>query len=1009
MCATARPQPAVAPTSRPTSGASLGQQQQQQPTAQRGAPRAAGCHTQLAAARFANHQLAALQLGSSSASHPDFMFGPPLGATPTQVIQHHQPGGPFTGPPYLAASVGFHQQPLLQAANNSESLAADASLRANFALLSKPAPTCATSAGCCGAPIGTAELLAGRRARYGELLGTTRNCSAASARKEGSRASALLRVTRKLLKLGSRQARGGNSRRRRSRHLAASAGCYSSTNNSQVSSTGESNAGGAGHQCGSVSRRANSGNRGMSPTSSLSTLIRKFNHDNYTSVCQQYERRKQQLARRSPLSGAAHSPSEGACQEPEALLIDGLDCQLSASAQPEPKQLIRSDTNNQQQQQQQQTPPFGLLDEEGGVFCRKGGLYYNYSLEAAPADDARPPKAARVNPMLQGTKCAFSAANESATKQQSEVEPSKVNEGLLLDEAQQVASEQQQSESKPLKRSKNSLNCLQRQQQQQPTTTKQAEPNLNVEQQQLRAAEPMKQEEREQQTKQKTKQETKLEKQLNRASSNQKQTPKSGACTTSTASSANNETIISNITSVQELLDKMNGIMEGGFSQLEADSKGLAASGQANQSESNNKQSIDHWSAKRSSSSSRQQAVRQSSVRMRANRNNTSVAQPDRTADYNCDTLDFGSLRSVEDAMSLVSVSSEFEYHDIEAAEGPKSAARGRNSQIGAPSSPEAPLRIATPLVEPAAAALLAWRPNQEEPLNCVNSSRLEDLRFPSFLPTKKEAAAAAAAAALVEANQQRANKLINHKSQQQQPGRANQTRTSSGERQPQAQRAQRPSSLSSAFNATKASSSLLNLTAAKFANQRVANQPGASSAVAGQTKQAPLSSKLTCSSNTITKQRAVKQAPMKARVLTLSEFGRDGAECSLPAESGNVRARIRKMEQQSTPNLANNQHSSGSSNSSSSASTSTSQQQQQQQQVNVNQARNQLRPANSMIPVTANASSPLSSKLPVLAQPISRPVGQQTPPLKQVSQVAELRRPISNGAKLSGSSGKLS
>lgn len=178
----------------------------------------------------------------------------------------------------------------------------------------------------CDRLVSSADLLASRRARYRELM--------SSGRVAPKRRRSLLSLSRKLLLLGAstsnlnyssaashRQAANGKTKskvRGLKRH-ASSGG------------TGGSNL--AGQLGGDLVR--------ISPTSSLSTLIRKFNQDQYTSVCQQ--------------SGAAAESQSGTKNQTSSV----------AGAPPNSVAILMEDS---------------ARDQTASIERKPGGLYYNYSL-----------------------------------------------------------------------------------------------------------------------------------------------------------------------------------------------------------------------------------------------------------------------------------------------------------------------------------------------------------------------------------------------------------------------------------------------------------------------------------------------------------------------------------------------------------------------------------------------------------------------------------------------------
>lgn len=644
----------------------------------------------VASARLTNNKCATRQ-GSSlllgpSATYPDFMFVCSSRARAAadqlalELVNSTRPQPQritrrgiapptscrsLTGPPY---------------AKSSPQLGLDScqdSLLANFALASK------------------AQSVVPNEARKQSPIGAGH----AQTRKprQRRRASAILRLTRRLMRLSKSDASQARARLKRatSAYLISSSACAQTNSSLEYSTT--------------------SGQRGakqqVSPTSSLSTLIRKFNHDNYTSVCQQYQQRKQQIASEQHQK---HAKS--------GILIEGLD-----GLQSKPTSLEH---------------PKGSPD----ILCRRGGLYYNYSLEASSKQE--PAETARINPMLarqpEGCSDTSGVLSMSLRESQSSVEP------------QTVATTTTTT-----------------------TTTTTATTN------------------------------DKIEQQLSVGENN---------------NNSNQETIISNLSSVQELLDKMNVIMEADFDR---------------QASSNNNSQRNKLQQSNRSEQNKQSAGKQEQIAA-ASKSSKAKQQDRNSVSTPTTNLDYASL----DALSLVSVSSEFEYHDI----------NHRFDQLE--------LR-----------QLKQSQHQQQQPKRAVvdhlqSEKEAAELRFPSFLLSSKNAAPKLASKPAT-SNVPRP-KLVNQSS------------------------ADRKSALKAAKPQSSTSSSLLNLTSAKMAMMK--QQPKV------------------ISSNTIIKQKgsltsSEPRSTSPSRVLSLAELNKcwpnSNDECSLPAEQGNVRAKIRKMEQQvSSPNL---------------------------------------------------------------------------------------------------------
>lgn len=777
-----------------------------------------------------------------SASYPDFMF---LCQKPQHLLELRAHKAPlvqchsFTGPPYPPTG----------------RLPDADTLRANFALTSKDTLSAGLVMNSAARPIKQARVRATRRRR----------------------ASALLGATRRLLGFG----------RKNPRHAPVG---YSLSN----ASTAE-NRNGSGERAGkqnsdSVSR--------MSPTSSLSTLIRKFNHDNYTSVCQQYEQRKQQIAiEQKSLANQRKQHEQQRASSADVkkaeVLIDGLD---------------DGPRNNDGSNCGQRKLEASLIDEEG-IFCRKGGLYYNYSLHDKPA--IKCDSKARVNPLI------VSKSNANCAKLRDEIllevaplqsTASKQTNSKAADEVEPNKVKLNQAAKKPP-----SAGEVQKLQQVD-------DPPVNLKQKADFQKEFL---------------ESMIEEEANRkdiGGSKRKKERFAVSSESTTSAKDNNETIISNITSVQELLDKMNGIMErqidvggGGGNGKKHDDNQSKLKGRKNKTillEPLAKNNGKPQDAARQSDTCANQPKQSTATYVSQSSNNNNNPYDNFSSNtldqLTCGTLDYASLRSIDDAMSLVSVSSEFEYHNIN--HGHQQQQR-HSTAVSEPTGSNSNSSSSSNSTE---AETGSQQRHQSDSSTSSSSSssvedrRLKDMRFPSFLPTKAQLAAddelrrPSASRVRPAADPQPSATPSRPKEADGPPHRAQMAGNLSGDR-PQ------KSSFSAAFHAQKASSSLLNLTAAKFAalgNQQPQSQQQPAQIKQKQGSQSKLNQsklnqpaqlgrlpqKTAGSSNTITKQRG--------RLLTLNEFASRNLdpECSLPAESGNVRARIRKMEQQSTPNLNSSQ-----------------------------------------------------------------------------------------------------
>lgn len=958
-----------------------------------------------------------------SASYPDFMFVCPptklsLYAAATELRgagsgQKLAPVGSLTGPPYpLLMPIGArsHEQPL----------AIDTGLRdTNFALGIKPALRTGASilgalnaTGSAGADcIGTADLMASRRARYAELMagpekGRSRKQRTRACRGVGrSAGSALLCVTRRLLSFGRP---GGLGKRRQARSNPSSAHNkygYSAASNSSSAATEQA--------CGTLARpemgagSSGSGGRGMSPTSSLSTLIRKFNHDNYTSVCQQYEQRKKEIACEQEKCNTLESLAEAddamqASSMTEALLIDGLD---GPSGEPSSNRARRRRAGSAAPPDDEQANNRCLLDEEG-VFCRKGGLCYNYCLNSDSANDfiqLEERAAPRLNPMLHAAgagsgsgggkslaslnKAAGRASAGQPAEDKARIDCAAGNKPLLPADAFQT----KQSGSAPAKPAgtvdarqpssaakRNSIVVVVDGKQQldppnEDSKTTQAIFMVPVERIGELAA-----------TGAGNNEPAEPHESADRATG--ESTPAKSAATNQAGrlkepiNNNNNEPIISNITSVQELLDKMNGIIGGQAESTKPDGHGSSTSTNNNRA-GNNKAILKNFQANKGSGGNDKQAstcvdqLRQlelalaTSGRHNQNQNHSSTGNEQGSNTNTLDRADYASLRSIEDTLSLVSVSSEFEYHNINGApttgQNPSKPIGSKSGQIvtasatdGAKRWPESKQVVEYDLNSaakrrPDGEALdVGCKQQQQRQVNAshanrewlrtapispveINSNtttsieaaakRLDDLRFPSFLPTKAKFNQDSHSTETPKPVPLRSPNTAGSRQQPAKPAEAvkplsklasrsgSSSSCSSGSTNNLAQQQATPSQPACRLG----SSSLLNLTSAKFA--AAAAQQRSPNAPSGQPNQLGrlLPARSAVSSNTITKQRAkaarsgvlVEEQAGSRRVgapaVTLVELASQQSERSLPSEGGHVRARIRKMEQQqSTPNL---------------------------------------------------------------------------------------------------------
>lgn len=761
-----------------------------------------------------------LVLGSS-ASFPDFMFvGPAAARTKSAQTNKQTSCHSLTGPPYLLNNGGTGNQ-----------LAIDTQLsdtiRANFSLMSRD--DCKRFHGAYKNQESTFKsIIENRRKRSA----ATTTVQVTGRHRNKRTTNAILNATRKLFKLNN-----GNSTRLNSRRRGGGLKTLQDTDLQTFNCPGNNaadllnGAGGSHHQ-------------GMSPTSSLSTLIRKFNHDNYTSVCQLYDQQRKQVASNHQQnyvseSAAAIDLMDAAKPDIEGILIDGLD------------ESIKSNSTNQQQR--------CLLDGDE-VFCRKGGLSYNYCLQETTksggdgelsatkmSSGGKQTPMSRINPMHK--------QSLQATTKNSNKPPA--NNDLFK-----------------------TFNPNEKPQQPKKVTEAQAIKNVSNELVERKAdVKPVSQE---------------------------RLVVSNGAAGVANSPASNNETIMSNVTSVQELLDRMNGIMEDkpANDQVGKPSQLLLL----NDSALSSKLKVPKDPATNQNKQANQLARQQHLIATNYDSLNRQ------------DTLDYGSLRSfgydAQDGLSLVSVSSEFEYHNIYAggvgvATAPAAPAI-KQPQVGLTRAQEAdverPSSIDCRVIDrPANSASEPPKSGSDSSSASIDSRQLENSRFPSFLPTKSKATGEL---------QAKAPPTSSSYSSKLSSSAAPKRQQASGDSGKRIRVSGSSCDVSAAPNCSKLnklpSSSLLNLTTAKFAALSSLQQPAP---LIKSTPKAP-----SVSSNTITKQKRAATgssnqlagANKAAKLITMAEFGKlsgqqqQSAESSLPAESGNVRARIRKMEQQqSTPNLS--------------------------------------------------------------------------------------------------------
>lgn len=797
------------------------------------APQAAQPGARLGGQPLGQH--AHLLLGPSSA-HPDFMFALAGGAG------RQARAGRLRAASALGGELRRWQAVAAGAAGSCHSLTGppypifgghESKLLANFALMNPRDPFGVGRQH--RAPL--AASLEAKGSKPGE-------CGRAPRRRRARAGGALLDAGRLLF---GRLAVG----RRRRRH-ASSCGLFASSGTSTTADMNSLASRAQRHEwaaAGGRRRRSPACAGRLSPTSSLSTLIRKFNHDNYTSVCKQYEQEQRQIAaghQRAPGGADGRAPELAASQLLGELLIDGLD----GPGAPAPVA---------------GAPGHLLYDHHQAISCRKGGLSYNFSLDArhSGAGQHRSQRS-RVNPMLSGGK----QLRES-------IERNNRHEGTSCGKTDSGA-----------KTAPDSL-LEATFAHHQPA---QAWPQQQQQQQQRRSGSPIKLQELD------SRRDAVLPAKL-AAKTPAPDEPAAGGQGHSEPAPANNEPaapIISNIASVQELLDKMNGIIAtNGRGGRPAAADGAAP---ANSEKLAPPQAV--WAAGGQSGLvvGRVGGEPPRPILMTNKQSEPAAEQAARELAANNEpaSLDYASLPSVDDALSLVSVSSEFEYHDINrslplaqqqapAAKRPIWSGAGARRASGG--EPEAGPGGAKGRADER--QQLGARPPDGATGTGDSGARLEALRFPSFFASKQPAGAGAQMG--------------------QRPG--------AGRAEPALawpSQAVRP-----AVPTTNFSSSLLSLTAAKFAalndlnnnsnsncnnhnkhNNDTNNYDSGPRARGHANRGAKLAPLATGSSCTITK-RSGARAPELFGSAGRRAGGPGEAQegSSLPAENGNVRARIRRME----------------------------------------------------------------------------------------------------------------
>lgn len=775
------------------------------------------------ASRIGSTLRRSLGTGSSSSSSP---LKPARNQSAAQALVHQIPmAQPPPASRHLFTSGGHlraQAQPaqLLMSPHRSQPVdCCEDPLRANFALMPNK-----------------------RRALQSQqaLVKTQKSSSALKVSRAASGGSYLRRAAQRCVRRALERIATAQSRRRRrrsrkhaSRPLFGTAG--SSTNGSEsisgrlpvlASSTGALACQMGGSDALARRAAAAAAAAASSPTSSLSTLIRKFNHDNYTSVCQLYsEQRRSQINKSTAATNEMSAKSTGKLHLSGAneMLIEGLgsDGQATATRQP-PQQQHRS----------------GSAGQDGGdILWRKGGLFYNFcpadSSEQRALDGASDSDAAhRINPMLVGGGCEAASAsgslsqvfggpapNEPKPQQHngkksasSASEPhNNTNQRLIIDLAtafdsskssKALASKKAAGEAKAAAAAAKAKSVA--------TATKQT-PAADV-------VRPSRCEDNGFVV-------------VVEASSRSEEDATSSAreqCATRLSRDESNKS-----TTGQQQLPASSA----------AEDKQVAPPAAANNT------STQTTSGSTSKSASSALSLLASAVEFAAAANELG----------DCNSLDYASLKSFGDLMSVESAGSEFEYCDIGAASARRVAAAAAAASSSPPTSATA---AASAAAKAQATSGFKEQPSQRQPqvgANVLAAKPADDLRFPSFMATPPKASLQSGQAAKSAAAGSDTPPL---------------QRTTAGQKRPAA---------------VAPSSSLLNLSGSstKPIQNNVPQTKRSQAQLVG------LALKLGGSSGTITKQRRTAQPA----ALQVDTSGSSAPDSSLPSERGQVRARIERME----------------------------------------------------------------------------------------------------------------
>lgn len=699
----------------------------------------------------------------------------------------------------------------------------DDSLRANFKLMTRR-PIGNSKMFGCDQFIGTAELVASRRARCREMNKSKKSGDRTRRRRSAGEASSssmnILGLAKRILIGRSNRIMHPKSRMRANRRSASVSRLFdfsaSSSSPGATISTTETNGGSS--SSGDASFNVTGRHLRSSPTSSLSTLIRKFNHDNYTSICQQYNEQREKLTAKNTIL-AENDVNES--DESFSVLIDELD---------PPKPTTGKSLNQNRTSIERDRNELTQATSESGALCRRGGLQYSFYLGEELSQTGKAvlkSETQRVNPLLAVTASKRGQALPSLSRSS---ELPRLDGNEASDSSDRLLSQNKAEKSRKIAVMLTAVN--KRLSHKSESSDKQENPRSM--------------ERNESKTKN-------LEENVEREPKSKPLVPalvaEEGRETKLVASQTHENNYGSDIRdakSVQELLSKMNGLIGQQLSES-------TVPGKPNESE----QTRNNINWARESQRNRTKNKKQQEHLRHPDKVLKDGARQYLDQSCNFDTLDYASLHSVDDALSLVSVSSEFEYHNI--LQGPQQTPTGGSKSKRVPCNSSSP----KPKIEPQLS-----RNSDGGATNVSTKSddtAVIDMRFPSFY---------------VSSGQQKA--ALQKSGFEVEPARI--------------------TSKDSPRTASKPSK----VQASKMTTDRLDFQSQAS--------------KIAKPNQTIIKQKAGNDTRRHVRV---SEFGWKHQHSvgslatkvdknSLPAENGNVKARIRKFQEhqqqlQSTPNLSAN------------------------------------------------------------------------------------------------------